>query len=181
MATTMASSSSLIEPLASHVPPTSANAEKAYQQSHQQPTSITDITTSHRAARRTPALPSKNVLIFAADIYFRFCYNQPYSLFHEERFRQRLSAGDVPEYLVWAFLASSRRFSALPNHEIEGGDSVSALAKNAWDSFIVPWAGPANAEDALSIMQTTVLLVSVEHTGKLESLDLWHSNNTNSW
>lgn len=113
-----------------------------------------------------PALPPAHILLFAADVYFRYCYNHPYSLFHEGRFRQRLAAGQVPEYLVWAFLASSRRFSTIPHHRFEGGDSVGSLAKKSWETFNVPWDGPRDGEEALAILQTVVLLVNVEHTGK---------------
>lgn len=116
-----------------------------------------------------PALPPPRILLFAADVYFKYCYNHPYSLFHEGRFRQRLTAGEVPEYLVWAFLASSRRFSTIPHRQFEGGDSVGSLAKRSWETFNVPWDGPKDGEEALAIMQTVILLVCVEHTGKWKS------------
>jgi hypothetical protein len=135
-------------------------------------TKCTQTSTNISSVRSTmitpskPALPPSHILLFAADVYFRYCYNHPYSLFHEGRFRQRLAAGEIPEYLVWAFLASSRRFSTIPHHHFEGGDSVGSLAKRSWETFHVPWDGPKDGEEALAILQTVILLVNVEHTGK---------------
>lgn len=118
------------------------------------------------------ALPPPHILLFAADVYFRYCYNHPYSLFHEARFRHRLVNGEIPEYLVWAFLASARRFSTIPHHHFEGGDSVGAFAKRSWETFNVPWDGPKTGEEALSILQTVIILVTVEHTGKWQNVPL---------
>ncbi|KEF59065.1 uncharacterized protein A1O9_03908 [Exophiala aquamarina CBS 119918] len=129
-----------------------------------QPTSNISSIQSPMLAASKPVLPPAHILLFAADVYFKYCHNHPYSLFHEGRFRERLAAGEVPEYLVWAFLASSRRFSTIPHHHFEGGDSVGSLAKRSWETFNVPWDGPKDGEEALAIMQTVILLVCVEHT-----------------
>src|SRR5687768_13322362 len=47
----------------------------------------------------------------AADLYFQYCYNQPYSLFHEQSFRQSLASQTLPDYLCLALMATASRFS----------------------------------------------------------------------
>ncbi|VUC32646.1 unnamed protein product [Clonostachys rosea] len=107
--------------------------------------------------------PPVHTLLFAADVYFRFCHNQPYSLFHEATLRHRLASGQVPTYLAWAILAAARRFSSLPDlHESISEDPLS-LTKLAWDSLDLPWEGAKNDQEAVAIIQTIVLLVNIEH------------------
>jgi hypothetical protein len=148
----------------SSIPPNILHANDINTNNHQAIPSPPVLQLS-RGSSKSP-LPPTHVLLAAADIYFRYCYNQPYSLFHEARFRQRLAAGQVKDFLVWAFLAASRRFSTLPHHDFEGGDTVSNLARKAAAAFVVPWSGPANADEALSVLQYTALMVTVEHTGE---------------
>ena len=160
---------SMMQPTQRSVPLETAIQKRKDPAKSIQPSSAICEFPSSMPALSKSEIPPTHVLLFAADVYFKYCYNHPYSLFHEGRFRQRLAAGEVPEYLIWAFLASSRRFSAIPHHHFEGGDSVGALAKRSWDTFNVPWDGPKNADEALAIMQTVILLVCVEHTGKWKS------------
>lgn len=150
----------------SHATPPVRTSTEMDNSASSQPNCDAPVTEGTETEVPKPILPSAHILLFAADVYFRFCHNQPYSLFHEGRFRQRLIAGSVPDYLTWAFLASARRFSSFPHRDFEGIDNVTALSRRAWETFPVPWQGPSNAEEALSIMQAIVLIVSVEHPGE---------------
>jgi hypothetical protein len=109
-------------------------------------------------------------LIFAADIYFRFCHSQPYSLFHEPTFRQRLSDNSFPSYLLWAFLSAARRYSTFPVAQLDCADDASAYAAKAWECIELPWTGSASPEKVLTVIQTIILIVSTEVPGKILSI-----------
>jgi hypothetical protein len=45
------------------------------------------------------------------DEYFLYCHNRPYSLFHEETFKQRWEAGLIPRFLWQTVVASALPYS----------------------------------------------------------------------
>lgn len=114
------------------------------------------------------SLPPVHTILFAADVYFRFCHNQPYSCFHEASLRQRIIAGELPTCLSWALLAASRRFSTLPDLQDSTSDDPLALVKLSWESMELPWNGAESDEEAVQVVQTIVLLVNIEHPGMFE-------------
>jgi len=71
---------------------------------------------------------------------------------------------------VWAVFAIARRYSTFPDSRDSSPDDALMYAQKSWDSLDLPWDGKASEEDTVSICQTTVLLVNVEHTGKLFSV-----------
>jgi hypothetical protein len=105
-------------------------------------------------------------LIYAADIYFRFCHSQPYSLFHEPTFRQRLVDNSLPSYLLWAFLSAARRYSTFPVAPLNCADDASAYATKAWECIDLPWSGSDSPEKILTVIQTIILIVSTEVPGE---------------
>ncbi|KAK8872428.1 transcriptional regulatory protein [Apiospora arundinis] len=56
----------------------------------------------------------EEVFMAVIDSYFTYCQNQPYSFFHEQNFRQRLSKQDIPRHLVLAVMATAVRFCSHP-------------------------------------------------------------------
>ncbi|KAK5209495.1 hypothetical protein LTR99_007743 [Exophiala xenobiotica] len=107
-------------------------------------------------------IPPLDVILGACDVYFRYCHNQPYSLFHEESFRNKLSLGEIPTHLLYAFLASTIRYTEDPYFS----DKVAALTAYAtlsWKSIVMPWNG-IQSEAELSIVQTILLLAIVDYT-----------------
>ncbi|KAK2474349.1 hypothetical protein H9L39_14309 [Fusarium oxysporum f. sp. albedinis] len=106
--------------------------------------------------------PQPSSLLFAADVYFRYCHSQPYSLFHEPTFRQRLADDTLPTYLLWGFLSAARRYSSLPVTQVNCPDDASSYAAKAWESIELPWTGNAPAEKILTVIQTIILIVSTE-------------------
>lgn len=102
-------------------------------------------------------------IIGAADIYFRYCHNQPYSLFHEESFRNRLVSNEVPQHLLFAFLASSVRYSTDPYYE-DKVSAISTYAVKAWKAMVLPWDG-IGTDVGISIVQTILLLAIIDYTG----------------
>ena len=110
--------------------------------------------------------PQSRSLSFAADIYFRFCHSQPYALFHEPTFRQRLADDSLPSYLLWGFLSAARRYSSLPVQQPNCADDASAYAAKAWECMDLPWHASASAENVLTVIQTIILIVSTEVPGR---------------
>ncbi|KAF5551666.1 transcriptional regulatory [Fusarium mexicanum] len=106
--------------------------------------------------------PQPSSLLFAADVYFRYCHSQPYSLFHEPTFRQRLADDTLPTYLLWGFLSAARRYSSLPVTQVNCSDDASSYAAKAWETIELPWTGNAPAEKILTVIQTIILIVSTE-------------------
>ncbi|KAM5356874.1 hypothetical protein ACJ41O_003520 [Fusarium nematophilum] len=112
-------------------------------------------------------LPPIHTLLFAADVFFRFCHNQPYSLFHEETFRRRLVAGELPNHTVWALLAAARRYSSLPDLQLNASDDALFYAGKAWECLKLPWDGGMSDEEVVPVLQTIVLIVNIEHPAGL--------------
>lgn len=119
-------------------------------------------------------LPVHTVL-FAADVYFRFCHNQPYSLFHEATLRHRIATGDLPEHQLWALLAAARRYSTLPDLQLNAADDAMFYVKRAWGCLKLPWSGMSGDEEVVQVIQTIILLVSIEHPGESLSFNPYSS------
>ena len=109
-------------------------------------------------------LPSSETIRAAADLYFRFCHNQPYSLFHESSLRNKIELDEVPSHLLFALLASTVRYSDDEFFDDKTG-AVSAYASQSWKSIVMPWNG-IQSETELSIVQTILLLAIIDYTGK---------------
>ena len=111
--------------------------------------------------------PPTETIIGAADIYFRYCHNQPYSLFHEENFRNRLALNEVPQHLLFAFLASAVRYSEDPYYEDKVG-AISTYSIQAWKAIVMPWNG-IETDVGITIVQTILLLAIIDYTGESAS------------
>ncbi|KAF2668626.1 hypothetical protein BT63DRAFT_374488 [Microthyrium microscopicum] len=64
-------------------------------------------------------LPSKDIQLHLAEIYFEYVYGQSYPLLHKPTFMRNLIAGTVPPVLVLAVCAISARFSQHPQLRIK--------------------------------------------------------------
>ncbi|CAJ0542659.1 Ff.00g001890.m01.CDS01 [Fusarium sp. VM40] len=127
---------------------TLSNNHPIQQQANTPSTAIlqTPLTTQSTASER----PQLQTLLSAADIYFRFCHSQPYSLFHEATFRQRLADDSLPTYLLWGFFQGNT------------ADDASTYAAKAWECIDLPWSGSAPPQKVLTVVQTIILIVSTE-------------------
>ncbi|RFN47158.1 putative transcriptional regulatory protein pb1a11.04c [Fusarium flagelliforme] len=126
------------------------------------PTAILQTPTPLTVQSPAPDRPQSRSLSFAADIYFRFCHSQPYALFHEPTFRQRLADDSLPSYLLWGFLSAARRYSSLPVPQPNCADDASVYAAKAWECIDLPWHASPSAENVLTVIQTIILIVSTE-------------------
>jgi hypothetical protein len=103
----------------------------------------------------------------AADVYFKYCHNQPYSLFHEGSFRRKLKNGTVPRALLFAFLATAHRFSSNSMNPKNDGNKTASLAATAWDAITLPWSqSTLEYQVALPMIQAVHLLSILDYTGK---------------
>ncbi|KAL2071963.1 hypothetical protein VTL71DRAFT_11306 [Oculimacula yallundae] len=160
-----------LEPLATPVILPSIETIDSTVPQHPQVTTTAETFVTHQdqsveGSHRTE-LPRLQDLLFAADVYFRFCHNQPYSLFHEEDFRRRLTNNDLPIYLVWAFLSAARRYCKLLNTQTDSDDDSSACAGRAWKCIDLPWNVSTSQEEALHVCQAIVLIVGSENPAGL--------------
>ncbi|RBQ96481.1 hypothetical protein FVER53263_12698 [Fusarium verticillioides] len=95
----------------------------------------------------------------AADLYFQFCHNQPYSLFHEESFRRRLVAQTLPDYLSLALLATASRFS-------HSSRPLLLCADQAWELAMKRSTANIDAAESLTIAQTIHLLCVIDYSAQ---------------
>ncbi|KAH7128583.1 fungal-specific transcription factor domain-containing protein [Dendryphion nanum] len=90
-----------------------------------------NITQSHAIA-----VPPNDALSSVIDSYFKFCHNQPYCFFHQETFRSQLWNGLVPEYLIFAILALTIRFSEHPFFSNSPEQMAQAYASKSWNHIV---------------------------------------------
>lgn len=107
-------------------------------------------------------LPPIEIIRSAADLYFRYCHNQPYSLFHEANFRNKIELDELPSHLVFALLASTVRYSDDP-YFANKNSAVSGYAHQSWKSIVMPWNG-IQSDAELSIVQTILMLAIIDYT-----------------
>ncbi|KAF1350973.1 fungal-specific transcription factor domain-containing protein [Delphinella strobiligena] len=91
----------------------------------------------------TESLPSRELQLHLAEIYFDFVYGQGYHLLHKPSFIRKLEAGQVPPVLVLAVCAISARFSSHPEVRTEpaflrGEDWASAAREIALKRYDAP-------------------------------------------
>jgi hypothetical protein len=109
-------------------------------------------------------LPPPDIIRAAADLYFRYCHNQPYSLFHEGSLRDRIEFNELPSHLLFALVASTVRYSTDPFFGDKNA-AVAAYAHQSWKAIVMPWDG-IQSDAELSIVQTILLLAIIDYTGK---------------
>lgn len=82
----------------------------------------------------TESLPSKELQLHLAEVYFDFVYGQGYHLLHKPSFVRKLEAGQVPPVLILAVCAISARFSNHPEVRTEPaflrGESWASAARD---------------------------------------------------
>ena len=105
------------------------------------------------------------VIMSLVDVYFSRVHNQPYSFFHEQNFRRRLSENALPNYLVFAILASALRFSDDPFFDGAVHEAATFYARQSWKHIVMEWFATESDPD-LFICQAITLLSIIDFTGK---------------
>lgn len=108
---------------------------------------------------------SSSVIAETLDLFFKFCHNQPYSMFHEARLRQRLAQGLIPRYLTFAILATAARFSDNPFYGHRSFEISVFYARKSWSSIVATCFAVDRPAD-LTIVQTVTLLSIFDFTGR---------------
>lgn len=98
------------------------------------------------------------------DTYFQHAYNQPYSYFQEESFREKLAYGLLPKCLIFAVLASALRFSDNPYFKWAKQQATEAYAREAWLSVLNDHMTAENCPN-VHVAQTTNILAIIDFTG----------------
>ncbi|KAK9438397.1 hypothetical protein VB005_07957 [Metarhizium brunneum] len=109
-------------------------------------------------------LPPVPVLKSLADVYFSNCQNQPYCFFHENHFRRRLIAGDLPHYLLLAFAATAARYSSHDYFRGSELEAVEGLARAAWIIILDQVFATEPSPDNVAAAQATSLLAIIDFT-----------------
>jgi hypothetical protein len=118
--------------------------------------------TSHSA--ESDALPPSFHIQSAVDDFFLHSHNQPYSFFNELNFRIRLAEGLLPDYLIFAVLATAARFSTTNVNKAATGH---AGAQSSWK--LISKHMETDEESDISIVQAATLLAIFDFTGILKS------------
>lgn len=104
------------------------------------------------------------VLLSMIDVYFECCHNQPYSFFHEQNFRDRLSNGAIPDHLLFAVLATAARFSTNPFFKGKTHEAAVTYANKSWKSIVASCFARHDAANIMTV-QTITLLAIFDFTG----------------
>ena len=104
------------------------------------------------------------VLLYMIDVYFECCHNQPYSFFHEQNFRDRLSNGSIPDHLLFAVLATAARFSTNPFFKGKTHEAAVTYANKSWKSIVASCFARNDAANIMTV-QTITLLAIFDFTG----------------
>uniref|UniRef100_A0A0B7JNG1 Zn(2)-C6 fungal-type domain-containing protein n=1 Tax=Bionectria ochroleuca TaxID=29856 RepID=A0A0B7JNG1_BIOOC len=118
-------------------------------------------------AVRFSTLPPHSVVQSLIDTYFQHAYNQPYSYFQEESFREKLAYGLLPKCLIFAVLASALRFSDNPYFKWAKQQATEAYAREAWLSVLNDHMTAENCPN-VHVAQTTNILAIIDFTGWLK-------------
>ena len=108
--------------------------------------------------------PPDDVFMSVIDAYFTYCQNQPYSFFHEDNFRERLSKQDVPRHLVLAMMAAAVRFCSHTYYTGRALEMSVEYANKSW-KLIVSDCFTVGKEAEVSAVQTVALLGLFDFTG----------------
>lgn len=99
------------------------------------------------------------------DAYFHYCHNQPYSFFHEDNFRERLSKHMIPKHLVLAVMSHAVRFCSHSYFWGHAHETSVEYANRAW-KLIVSDCFTVGRVAEVSTVQTVALLGLFDFTGK---------------
>ncbi|KAI8648623.1 Fungal-trans domain-containing protein [Fusarium keratoplasticum] len=115
----------------------------------------------------------EGVFMAVIDSYFTYCQNQPYSFFHEETFRQRLSEQAIPRHLVLAVMATAVRFCSHPYFSGCAVEMSVEYANRSW-RLIVSDCFTVGKVAEISTVQTVALLGLFDFTaGGLRHGSAW--------
>ena len=103
------------------------------------------------------------ILASLVDDYFLYCHNEPYALFHEPTFRQRLKRGEILEYLLLVFLASAVRYSTQPFFQGVQMEAIKEYSDRSWALVVKRWH-EIDEETDLDVIRAILLHSVIDFT-----------------
>ena len=104
-----------------------------------------------------------DALIAVVDAYFINFHNQPYSFFHEDTFRQRLSQRTLPDHLILAVMANAVSFSTHPVLRSDDLQVSIDYANRSWKAIVSNYFTASKRAD-MFIVQSIALLALFDFT-----------------
>ena len=98
------------------------------------------------------------------DTYFSRCHNQPYAFFHESIFRYRLDTGQLPDFLVFALLATALRFYTGPYYGEQQQEALKQYANASWRFIAAHWVA-AEEVPTIEVVQAITFISIIDFTG----------------
>lgn len=109
-------------------------------------------------------IPAPDILASAIDDYFANCHCEPFDLFHEPSFRDRLSRDEVPDYLLLAILASGIRYSKIHSFAHRRLAAIDQYSNHSWLLVIKRWNSIEEEHD-MDIVRAMLMLSAIDFTG----------------
>ncbi|KAG4412802.1 hypothetical protein IFR04_014065 [Cadophora malorum] len=122
-------------------------------------TSATAVPPHNATASSFRILPPQPVVDSLINLYFERAHNQPYSFFHEESFRRHLELKSLPEFLLFAVLASAVRFSSDPYFGDFKSEALRGYASESWKLIVAVCFGPESDPNIFYCQAVTLLSI----------------------
>ncbi|KAL3465071.1 fungal-specific transcription factor domain-containing protein [Aspergillus heterothallicus] len=97
----------------------------------------------------------------ASEIFFTHYHNKPYTLFNAALFRRKASAGQIPRYLQFAFIATAVRFSSQLQWKQRKQSTIDSYARASWEMIMSSPDGLGDSSD-VSVIQALALLAIID-------------------
>lgn len=95
----------------------------------------------------------------AVETYFMYCHNQPYSFFHEPSFRAQQGYRTIPQYLLYALLAITMRYTHVSSLGPKSDDITQALVKSAMRDIVAQCFDSPEGPDYRTVQAMTILAI----------------------
>jgi hypothetical protein len=101
----------------------------------------------------------------ATTIFFRHYHNKPYTLFNAPLFHRKASAGQIPQYLQFAFIATAVRFSSQVQWKQRKQSTIDSYARASWELIMSSPDGLGDSDSSdVSVIQALALLAIIDAT-----------------
>jgi hypothetical protein len=92
-------------------------------------------------------------------------------MFHEDNFRLRIADGSLPDYLLFAFLATALRYTTDSYYHGTQAQAAEEYAKQSWHCIVSQWCAIETAP-GICIVQAITLIAELDFTGTTTSISI---------
>ncbi|KAL2784296.1 fungal-specific transcription factor domain-containing protein [Aspergillus keveii] len=101
----------------------------------------------------------------ATTIFFQHYHNKPYTLFNAPLFHRKAAAGQIPQYLQFAFIATAVRFSSQIQWKQRKQSTIDSYARASWELIMSSPDGLGDSDSSdVSVIQALALLAIIDAT-----------------